>query len=111
MGPGVGQATLLLGLMGFVVDGLDLVEQGLGANGADVGLLEKDALVVQGLEVVLLVLLAPHLYKNKIRMLDRVSQWENYTSSPIIGLTDGQKTDTLRLKMRKFVFVHECPNK
>ncbi|CAN7950507.1 unnamed protein product, partial [Ixodes pacificus] len=41
--------------------GLDLVEQALRAQELDVVLLEGDALVVQGLEVVLLVLVPPDL--------------------------------------------------
>ena len=47
----------------LVVDGLDFVEQRLGADGLDVVLFEVDALVVQRLQVVLLVLLAPDLVK------------------------------------------------
>ena len=42
-------------------DVLNLVEQGLAPESLDVILLESHALVVQGLEVVLLVLLLPHL--------------------------------------------------
>lgn len=45
----------------LVVDALDLVEQRLGAKHFGVVLLEVDALVVQGLEVILLVLLPPNL--------------------------------------------------
>ena len=45
----------------LVVDALDLVQQGLGAQHLGVVLLEVDALVVERLEVVLLVLLPPDL--------------------------------------------------
>ena len=52
----------------LVEDGLDLVEQRLGADELDVVLLEVDALVVERLEVVLLVLLAPHLVEVALRL-------------------------------------------
>lgn len=45
----------------LVVDGLDLIEKRLGSDGLYVVLFKVDALVVQRLQVVLLVLLAPVL--------------------------------------------------
>ena len=71
MWSGGGGPALLLCLVGLVVDCLDLVEQRLGADGADVVLLEDEALVVEGLEVVPFVLLPPHLVISNIRTINQ----------------------------------------
>lgn len=52
----------------LVEDGLDLVEQALGTQRLDVRLLEVDALVVQTLQVILLVLLPPYLVEALLRL-------------------------------------------
>lgn len=50
----------------FIVDAFDFVEQGLGAQHFGVVLLEVNALMVQRLEVILLILLPPDLIKTSL---------------------------------------------
>ena len=52
----------------FIKDGLDLVEKSLGADGLGVALFEVDALVVERLEVILLILLTPHFVEPSLSL-------------------------------------------
>lgn len=47
----------------LIIDALNLVEEGLGAQHLSIILFEVDSLVVQGLQVILFVLLTPDLIK------------------------------------------------
>lgn len=64
MGPVHGLSALLVLFMPFIKDGLDLVEQAFGPDGFDIRLLKVNTHMVQALQVVLLVLLAPYFIES-----------------------------------------------